>query len=87
MYYHYRKLPVQTDSDLLLNELPESVRLKRGQNKQAGAGIMDSPNVRCGNNRSLNGIEGNKKVKGIKGHVIVDKNGFFFLFRISDLLY
>ncbi len=32
--------------------------------------------VRCGNNASLNGIDGNKKVKGIKRHVIVDKNAF-----------
>jgi putative transposase len=24
----------------------------------------------------LNGVDGNKKVKGIKRHVVVDKNGF-----------
>lgn len=28
------------------------------------------------NNASLNGVDGNKKVKGIKRHVVVDKNGF-----------
>lgn len=27
-------------------------------------------------NRSLNGIDGNKKVKGIKRHMVMDKNGF-----------
>ncbi len=39
-------------------------------------GIIDSQSVKWGNNRSLNGIDGNKKVKGIKRHVVVDKNGF-----------
>lgn len=29
-----------------------------------------------GNNKAPNNIDGNKKVKGIKPHVLVDKNGF-----------
>lgn len=29
-----------------------------------------------GNNRSLSGIDGNKNIKGVKRHVVVDKNGF-----------
>ena len=37
---------------------------------------MNSQSVRWGDNRSLNGIDGNKKVKGIKRHVVVDENGF-----------
>lgn len=46
-----------------------------GQEAEASLGIMDSQSVRWGNNRSLNGIDGNKKVKGVKRHVVVDKNG------------
>ena len=38
-------------------------------------GIMDSQSVCWGDNRPLNGIDGNKRVKRIKRHV-VDKNGF-----------
>ncbi|WP_228394326.1 hypothetical protein [Chryseobacterium glaciei] len=34
---------------------------------------MDSQSVRWGNNRSLNGFDRGKKVKGIKRHVMVDK--------------
>lgn len=36
-----------------------------------------------GNNRSLNSFDGNKKVKGIKRHVIVDKNGFLLAIMVS----
>ncbi len=47
-----------------------------GQKSKASVGIIDYQSVRWGNNRSLNKVEGNKKVKGIKRHVLVDKNGF-----------
>ena len=44
---------------------------------------MDSQSVRWGNNRSLNGFDGNKKVKGIKRHVVVDKNGFLLAIMVT----
>lgn len=44
---------------------------------------MDSQSVRWGNNHSLNGIDGNKKVKGIKRHVEVDKNGFLISVMVT----
>lgn len=50
-----------------------------GQKADASLGIMDSQSVRWGDNRSLNGIDGNKKVKGVKRHVVVDKNGSYWL--------
>jgi hypothetical protein len=42
--------------DVLLNNLREAVRIKKGQKAEASVGIMDSQSVRWGNNRSLNGI-------------------------------
>lgn len=59
-----RKWAFVGEFDLILSKLRESVRMKRGQNREASIGIMDSQSVRCGNNRSLNGFDGNKKVKG-----------------------
>jgi putative transposase len=44
---------------------------------------MDSQSVHRGNNRSLNGIDGNKKIKGIKRHVVVDKNGFLIAVMVT----
>lgn len=35
---------------------------------------MDSQSVRSANNMALKGIDGNKKVKGRKRHIIVDRN-------------
>ncbi len=76
VYYYYSKWASLEMYDLILEKLRLKVRVKMGQEGSASLGIMDSQSVRWGNNRSLNGIDGNKKVKGIKRHVIVDKNGF-----------
>jgi len=54
-----------------------------GQKSEAGLGIMDSQSVRWGNNRALNGYDGNKKVKGIKRHIVVDKNGFLLAVMVT----
>ena len=54
-----------------------------GQKAEVSLGIMDSKSVRWGNNRSINGIDGNKKVKGIKRHVVVDKNGFLLAIMVT----
>ena len=37
---------------------------------------MDCQSFKWGNNRLLNSFDGNKKVKGIKRYIIVDKNLF-----------
>ena len=82
-YYYYRKWSEQTDFDLLLNNLREHIRFRRGQNRQYSVGIKDGQSVRWGNNCALNGIDGNKKVKGIKRHVVVDKNGFLIAIMVT----
>ncbi len=83
VYYYYRKWCSLGEFDLLLNNLREKVRVKMGQKAEASLGIMDSQSVRWGDNRSLNGINGNKKVKGIKRHVVVDKNGFLLAVMVT----
>lgn len=83
VYYYYSKWANALDLDLLLSKLREKVRLERGQNKEPSLGIMDSQSVKWGNNRSLNGYDGNKKVKGIKRHVVVDKNGFLLAIMVT----
>ena len=50
---------------------------------KAPLGIMDSQSVRRGNNGPLNGFDGNKKVKGTKRHVLVDKNGFLLTVTVA----
>jgi transposase len=54
-----------------------------GQKSDVSLGIMDSQSVRWGNNRSLNSYDGNKKIKGVKRHVVVDKNGFLIAVMVG----
>ena len=83
VYYYFRKWSFYNEFDLLLSSLRASVRFKRKQTKEPSLGIMDSQSVKWVNNRSANDIDGNKKVKGIKRHVIVDKNGFLIAVMVT----
>ena len=83
VYYYYKKWSDLEQFDLLLSKLREHVRIKNGQKAEASLGIMDSQSVRWGNNMALNGYDGNKKVKGIKRHIIVDKNGFLIAVMVT----
>ena len=57
--------------------------MKKGQKAEASLGILDTQSIKWGNHRSLNNYDGNKKVKGIKRHVIEDKNGFLIAVMIT----
>lgn len=76
VYYYYRKWVDAELFDQLPDTLRSKVRISKGQRARATLGIMDSQSVRWGNNRSFKSYDGNKKVKGIKRHIVVDKNGF-----------
>ncbi|SHM65223.1 transposase [Chryseobacterium polytrichastri] len=83
VYYYYSKWSNLELFVLLLTNLRETVRVKIGQNAEASLGIIDSQSGCYGNNRSLSGFDGNKKIKGITRHVIVDKNGFLLAVMVS----
>jgi transposase len=83
VYYYYKKWCDLEQFDLLLSKLREHVRIKKGQQAEASLGILDSQSVRWGNNRALNSYDGNKKVKGVKRHVVVDKNGFLVAVMVT----
>lgn len=83
LYYYYRKWASLFEFNLLLERLRDRVRINRNQKMEPSLGIIDRQSVKWGNNRSLNGIDGNKRVKGIKRHVIVDKNGFLIAIMVT----
>lgn len=83
VYYYYRRWVDMEIFDKLLDKLRAKVRVKKNQHSAATLGIMDSQTVRWGNNRSLLGYDGNKKVKGIKRHIVVDKNGFLLAIMVT----
>ena len=83
VYYYYRKWVEEELFDKLLDKLRSKVRIKKGQKARATLGIMDSQSVRWSNNRSFKSYDGNKKVKGIKRHIVVDKNGFLLAVMVT----
>lgn len=83
VYYYYRKWVNAELFDILLDKLRSKVRVKQRQQPRATLAIMDSQSVRWGNNSSLNSYDGNKKVKGIKRHIAVDKNGFLIAVMVT----
>lgn len=83
VYYYYRNWVDREVFDRVLDKLRSKARLRKGQNGRATLGIMDSQSVRWGNSRSLKSYDGNKKVKGIKRHVVVDKNGFLLAVMVT----
>ncbi len=76
VYYYYKIWADLGQLEFLLEHLRGKVRVKIGQKSVLSLGIIDSQSIHWGNNRSLKGFDGNKKIKGIKRHVGVDKNGF-----------
>ena len=83
VYYYYRKWVDAEVFDRLLDRLRSKARVRKGQKARATLGIMDSQSVRWGNNRSFKSYDGNKKVKGIKRHIVVDKNGFLLAVMVT----
>lgn len=83
VYYYYRKWVDAELFDMILDKLRSKVRVSKGQKARATLGITDSQSVRWGNNRSLKSYDGNKKVKGIKRHIVVDKNGFLLVVMVT----
>ena len=83
VYYYYRKWIDSEVFDMILDKLRSKVRISKGRQARATLGIMDSQSVRWGNNRSFKSYDGNKKIKGIKGHAVVDKNGFLLAVMVT----
>lgn len=59
----------------LEDSLVKQVRLRRGESTHPTIGVIDSASSRSGLPRSQKGIDGNKKVKGVKRNIITDKDG------------
>ena len=83
VYYYYSKWVAAEVFDRILDRLRNGARVNKGQKARATLGIMDSRSVGWGNNRSLKSYDGNKKIKGIKRHVVVDKNGFLLAVMVT----
>lgn len=67
----------------MLDIAVEQARLWDGQSPIPSLAIVDSQSVKSGLTRNEKGIDGNKKVKGRKRNIAVDKNGYLLAVKIT----
>ncbi len=75
VYYYFRRWGAMDAFAEIEDSLVEAVRLRRGESPQPTIGAIDSESSRSALPRSQKGIDGNKKVKGVKRNIITDKDG------------
>ena len=75
VYYYFRRWGAMDAFSELEDKLVQDVRLKRGESATPTIGAIDSASSRSALPRSQKGIDGNKKVKGVKRNIITDKDG------------
>lgn len=83
VYYYFRRWSALDEFQYLLCILDEQVRLNEGQSPVPSIGAIDSQSVKSALPQSEKGIDGNKKVKGIKRSIVTDKNGFVLAAQAS----
>lgn len=75
VYYYFRRWGAMDAFGELEDDLVKKVRLRRGESETPTIGAIDSQSSRSALPRSQKGIDGNKKVKGVKRNIITDKDG------------
>lgn len=75
VYYHFRKWNNDDGLIKFLHRLNTIRRVKQGRNANPVMGMVDSQSVRSALPQSQKGVDGFKKVKGIKRQILVDSIG------------
>ncbi|MCM1448702.1 MAG: transposase [Clostridiales bacterium] len=76
VYYHFRSW---SEGDGLLHTLHVLVAIRRVsgvETPEPTVTVIDSQSVRTGVPQGVSGVDGGKKVQGIRRHIAVDGNGF-----------
>lgn len=73
VYYYCSKWKNEDIIEELLDKLRSMVRIQSGRNESPNMGIIDSRSVKTSHHvDSVRALDGNKKIKGRKQHIIVD---------------
>jgi putative transposase len=75
VYYYFSKWRDLELLEELNTMLREAERKKSGKNEQCSVVIIDSQSVKTTRLGGLTGVDGNKKIKGRKRHLVVDTMG------------
>lgn len=84
VYKFFRKWREDGRIEHFIEKTIMKIRKKRSQNDTPSVGALDAQSVKWGNRMSDNGFDANKKVKGIKRSVVVDRNGFILGRRVDN---
>ena len=83
VYWYFRKWTLEGVIEIAHQSIRMALRKKKGKSESASVGIIDSASVRMssisGHDR---GIDGNKKIKGSKRHIITDTMGLIICVSI-----
>ena len=71
VYYYFRRWGAMDAFSEIEDSLVEQVRVRRGEFPQPTIGAIDSESSRAALPRSQKGIDGNKKVKGMKRNISI----------------
>lgn len=74
--YHYRSWSAREHLERTLRALVLMRRHQMGQEMFPTVTVIDSQSVRTGLPQAVSGVDGGKRVMGIKCHIAVDKNGY-----------
>jgi putative transposase len=83
VYHHFRSWSCRGWFHRILETLLYGKRGSLGLAPYPATGIIDSQSVRSAIPHSVKGIDGHKKIKGIKRHLCVDSNGYFICVNVT----
>ena len=84
VYKFFRKWREDGRIEHFIEKTIMRIRRSRKQNVTPSVGALDAQSVKWGNRKSNNGFDANKKVKGIKRSIVVDRNGFILGRRVDS---
>jgi len=85
VYYYFRKWKLEGVLEELLNVLHCMARKSVGKQESPSLGIIDSRSVKTSHHVDTDrGIDGNKKIKGRKEHIIVDTLGLPMAINVHE---
>jgi putative transposase len=85
VYYYFSKWKNEGIIEELLDKLRSKVRIMAGRKESPSLGIIDSRSVKTSHHvDSDRGLDGNKKIKGRKQHIIVDTQGNLMAIAVHE---
>ena len=84
VYYHFRKWQKDETWFLIHQALHQDARREAGKEPEPTGALIDSQSVKTTELAQSRGVDGHKKIKGRKRHIVVDTLGFLLSVKVHD---